>query len=495
MNINTGNAMRVGGLASGIDTEEIVSQLMEAERAPLIKLEQDQQRISWKTDAFRDINTQLKELDDIVNEMKYSKSYKSKSTSTSDDGAVTANANSSASEGTYNIKVDQLASGEIHAGNTGSIDSETFKANEGTYKFSMYDENGEKQTYQFDVEEDDNLNDVLKKINNAGEGNVRASYDASSKRVIMETTRTGVYNPGTDSDNYGGEIIFEDNFFEDTLKLTNRNDAQNAKFEYNGLETESKENNYTINNIHFTFNNVTDGNTRVTVTNNVDDAYDNIKNFVDKYNEIIDTMNTSQREEKHRNFPPLTKEQEEEMTDREIEKWEEKAKSGILRGESSIRNGMLKMRQSTQAKVDTDGAYSLLSQIGITTTGDYQDGGKLEIDEGKLKEALSNNADDVYELFVNSSEGEGRGLINRFDDALDQTKSQIESKAGKSYQSPDNYSLGREMKRLDTRVETFEKRMETIENRYWKQFTAMEKAISRMNQQADYMFSQFGDGM
>src|SRR5699024_1728346 len=86
-------------------------------------------------------------------------------------------------------------------------------------------------------------------------------------------------------------------------------------------------------------------------------------------------------------------------------------------------------------------------------------------------------ADDVYKLFVNNSEGEGRGLINRFDDALDQTKSQIESKAGKSYQTPDNYSLGREMKRLDTRVETFEKRMEKIEDRYWKQFTAMEKAI------------------
>src|SRR5699024_2685847 len=290
---------------------------------------------------------------------------------TSDDGAVTASANSSASEGTYNVKVDQLATGEMHAGDTGSIDSESFTANEGTYEFAMYDENGEKQTYQFEVEEDDTLNDVLKKIN------VRASYDASSKRVIMETTRTGVYNPGTDSNNYGGEIIFEDDFFENTLKLTNQKDAQNAKFEYNGLETESKENNYTINNIHFTFNNVTDGNTRITVTNNVDDAYDNIKNFVDKYNEIIDEMNTSQCEEIHRDYPPLTKEQKEEMTDREIEKWEEKAKSGILRGESSIRNGMLKMRQSTQAKVDTDGAYNLLSQIGITTTGDYQDGGKL----------------------------------------------------------------------------------------------------------------------
>src|SRR5699024_8154055 len=155
------------------------------------------------------------------------------------------------------------------------------------------------------------------------------------------------------------------------------------------------------------------------------------------------------------------------MTDREIEKWEEKAKSGIHRGESSIRNGMLKMRQSTQAKVDTDGAYNLLSHIGITTTSDYQDGGKLQIDEAKKKEAVCNNADDVYEIFVNNSEGNSRGLINRFDDALDQTKRQMESKAGKSYQTPDNYTLGRKMKRQDTRDESFEKRMEKIEDRYW----------------------------
>src|SRR5699024_12505536 len=129
------------------------------------------------------------------------------------------------------------------------------------------------------------------------------------------------------------------------------------------------------------------------------------------------------------------------------------------------------MRQSTQAKVDTDGAYNLLSQIGITTTSDYQDGGKLQIDEDKLKEALSNNGDDVYKLFVNNSEGEGRGLINRFDDALDQTRSQIESKAVESYRTPDKYSLGREMTRLDTRGDTCEKRMEEREERYWIQVT------------------------
>src|SRR5699024_9031365 len=159
----------------------------------------------------------------------------------------------------------------------------------------------------------------------AWEGNVRASYEASSKKVIMETTRTGLYIPRTDSNNYDGVIIFEYDLFEYKLKITNQDDSQNTKVEYKELEYENKHIIYKIININYTYNNVTDGKTRITVTNNVDDEYDNIKNFVDKYNEIIDEMNTSQREEIHRDYPPLTKEQKEEMTDREIEKWEEKA--------------------------------------------------------------------------------------------------------------------------------------------------------------------------
>ena len=214
--------------------------------------------------------------------------------------------------------------------------------------------------------------------------------------------------------------------------------------------------------------------------------------FIDKYNETIDAMNTSQFEERYRDFKPLTEEQREEMTEDQIKRWEEKAKSGILRGESAIRDGMYTLRQSLQQKVETSGAYTLLSEVGITTTKNYLDGGKLEVNEEKLRTALRENPDDVFKLFSNSEEGTSSGLINRFDDALDRTRANIEQKAGRSTQTLDNYQLGKNMKALEERIETFERRMVKVEERYWNQFTAMEKAISQLNQQSSFLFSQFG---
>src|SRR5699024_5846038 len=236
----------------------------------------------------------------------------------------------------------------------------------------------------------------------------------------------------------------------------------------------------------------TETNARISVTTDVEDSFDKIMAFVDKYNETIDEMNQSQREEKYRDYPPLTEEQKAEMSEDQIKKWEEKAQSGILRGESTISNGMHSLRQSLQQSVETDGEYKLLSQIGITTTKNYMDGGKLEVDEEKLRAALRDHPDDVHQLFSNSNKGNSRGLIHRFDDALDQTRSDIERKAGKSTHTLDNYQLGKNMKRLNNRIEDFQARMVKVEERYWRQFTAMEKAISQLEQQSSHLFSQFG---
>src|SRR5699024_1844577 len=125
-------------------------------------------------------------------------------------------------------------------------------------------------------------------------------------------------------------------------------------------------------------------------------------------------------------------------------------------------------------------------------TKNYLDGGKLEIDEDKLKEALRENSDDVYKLFTNSTQGEGRGLIHRFDDTLDRTQANIEEKAGKDHHTLDNYSLGKRMKEINDRISDFESRMIRVEQRYWNQFTAMEKALSNLNQQSEHLFAQFG---
>lgn len=481
--------MRVGGLASGMDIEAMVNKLMEAERIPLTKLQQQQTTLTWKTEAFRDINSKLLDLDKMMINMKLSTTYKPKEAVSSQEGAVTATASSSAANGSYNINVTQLASNEMWTSENDNIEVST----PGTYTFQTYDEKKKEfTTKEIQLTAEDNLKSVLKKINDSSEGTVRAFYDEGSKQIIMETTRTGKYN------DEGTEIVF-DSRLQELLGFdgTPAKGATDAVFKYNdGVELTSKNNSYTLNGISFNFNSTTDGNARISITNNVDEAFDNIKEFVDKYNEMIDAMNKSQTEEKYRDFPPLTKEQEAEMSDKQIEQWEKKAKSGILRGETMIRDGMTSLRSSLQGVVDTDGQYNMLSQIGITTTKNYLDGGKLEIDEEKLKAALRDNSDDVYKLFSSNSEGASRGLMHRFDDALDKTKGQIEQKAGNSASvSLENYSIGKQMKELNKRIGVFEKRMIQVEQRYWNQFNAMEKAISKLNQQADYLFSQFGGGM
>ncbi|MFD1361680.1 flagellar hook-associated protein 2 [Lentibacillus salinarum] len=485
--------MRIGGLASGMDVDNLVNKLMEAERMPLQKMEQDQTKLTWKQDAFRDVNKTLAELDDMTLDMKKSSTYNSKSANSSQDNAVTATASSDADEGTFNIKVNKMATSAITMSQESlEMDEDSILSDEGvdSVSFTTYDSNGDPQEHSYTIGEKDTLNDVLEMITE-DDNNVRAIYDPHSQKVAMETTRTGDYN--TD----GSEIDFDssDAFFS-SLKLTGaETGGTDAEFKYNGIEMTSHNNEYELGGVTYEFNDTTTGDgANVTVANDVEQSFESIMNFVDQYNEVVEKLNGTQQEEKFRDYPPLTEEQKNEMSEREIELWEEKAKSGILRGESSISGGLFSMRSSWYSEVETDGAYTSLTQIGITTTSNYLDGGKLEVDEQALKDALSNDPDSVHQLFSNGSEGDDRGVINRLEDSLDSTIGQIEQRAGKGTDTLENYTIGKRMKDLNERIASFEERMVQVENRYWSQFTEMEKAIQQMNQQSAQLQNQFGGG-
>src|SRR5699024_5763502 len=97
--------MRVGGIASGMDIEAMVNKLMEAERIPLQKLQQQQTTLEWKRDAFRDINSSLLELDNIVRDMKYTSFYNSKSTTSSNSSVATVTDRSGAMYCSFDINL------------------------------------------------------------------------------------------------------------------------------------------------------------------------------------------------------------------------------------------------------------------------------------------------------------------------------------------------------------------------------------------------------
>lgn len=498
--------LRIGGLATGMEIDQIVDRLMEAERMPLERMKQDQIMLTWKQDAFREINRSLLELEHMIFDMKLSPTYQSKTVHSSNENAVTATASSSAVDGSYQIHVSQLATNAINVGkpenrleaNKSLKDLNILQENS-TIVISTYDDQGEKIDTEVYLDADDTLHRALQKITDQVD-HVRAFYDEASNQVVLETTRTGAFHPnkplslGDESVNEYPEIIFNNDheFFSNLgLHTENERGGENAEFIYNNeLTLQSRTNDYSLQGIHFDFHHTTEENARITVSTDIDHTVEAIKEFVEKYNEIIDLLNGSQQEEVYRDFPPLTDEQKSEMTEQQIKQWEEKAKSGILRGEYTITQGLIQLRQNWTTPVAHEGSYQMMNQIGIRTTNRYMDGGKLELDENELREALVEDPESVRALFVSTS-NDYDGILNRLEDSVKQMRGRIEDQAGRGNYTLDNYALGRQLKALNERIEQFEDRMVRVETRYWNQFTAMEKAIQRLNEQSNFLFAQF----
>ncbi|MFJ7950819.1 flagellar filament capping protein FliD [Lysinibacillus sp. NPDC096418] len=234
-------------------------------------------------------------------------------------------------------------------------------------------------------------------------------------------------------------------------------------------------------------------------------AMEQIKEFVAKYNEMIEDFNKQLKETKYRDYAPLTKEQREDMSEYEQKIWDEKAKSGLLRSDSQIREGMANMRLSFMGSVGGlgDKLMDSLAEIGITTTNDMTKSGQLVIDDTKLEAALAKDPDQVHQLFAQSGEvkkttdGNGnvvtedtRGIAWRLRDAMKDLTKNIEKKAGKDGAVNNTFGLGLKINETDDRITKLQAKLKNIEARYWKQFTAMEQAINKANSQSSMFMQQ-----
>ncbi|MEC1178868.1 flagellar filament capping protein FliD [Metasolibacillus meyeri] len=232
-------------------------------------------------------------------------------------------------------------------------------------------------------------------------------------------------------------------------------------------------------------------------------AKEQIVEFVTKYNEMIDEFNTLLKENKYRDYAPLTDDQRKDMSESEQKLWDEKAKSGLLRNDSLIRDGMAQMRATFMSNVAGlgDTLMDSLAEIGITTSKDMKESGKLVIDEKKLDAALSKDPDQVHKIFNQTGEvkeitdangrrviEDSRGIAYRLRSAMDNMTKGIERKAGREGMTDQTHNIGRSIVDSNKRIETLQAKLKMIEARYWKQFGAMEAAINKANQQSMMFF-------
>ncbi|RFU69334.1 flagellar hook protein [Peribacillus saganii] len=343
----------------------------------------------------------------------------------------------------------------------------------------------------FLIQGNESFNSVMNKVTNSSVG-VSMMYDSFSDKVTLTRKETGNFNTA------GEEIITQGEFINNVLKFQDavETGGENSRFTINGLTTERSSNTFEMNGVSFTLKKTfSDAAVTVAINNDNNKVFENIKNFVTKYNELIDNIKKKTSEERYRSYTPLTDEQREQLSDKQQEQWEEKAKSGLLRNDSNLSSVLLKMRSDFYTPVINDevsSAFKQLTNIGIKTTSNYQDGGKLEINEAELKKAIETDPLSVEKLF-NASEGTSsqKGIVQRLYDTVTDSIDTLKKTAGNTLSTNKQFSLGLELDNVDSSINRFEDRLKQVEDRYWRQFTAMEKAIQRSNEQMNYLTQQF----
>ncbi|MFP3723177.1 flagellar filament capping protein FliD [Niallia circulans] len=357
-------------------------------------------------------------------------------------------------------------------------------------------EDGTKNKQSFKIDGSTSLNSMFSKINSSNVG-ISMFYDTGTDKVVAQRTDTGILNNGAEEIEFLGK---DAEFFTKTLNLTEKTAGSDAEFTINGLKTSRKSNTFTMNDVTFNLNKNTAAgeSVNVNIQTDTDSIFDTIKSFVDKYNETIGAVNTELTAQRYSAFQPLTEEQKAAMGEKEIEQWEEKAKSGLLKRDPLLTSGLNKMRNSLYAsvtvndKTKTIEKYNQLAEIGITTSKDYLERGKLEINEEKLRAAIEDNPEAVYQLFMaDGPTTDQQGLARRLRTDISDTMKQIEEKAGNTFKTEYNYTIGKDMLRIDDNIESMEYRLKQIEDRYWSQYNAMEKAIQKLNNQSSQLAGFF----
>ncbi len=220
---------------------------------------------------------------------------------------------------------------------------------------------------------------------------------------------------------------------------------------------------------------------------------DTIVKFVDDYNKLLDDIygevTTSRPKSSGSYYDPLTEEQKEEMSDDEIEKWEENAKKGLLYRDSSVQTFLSDLRGTMASAVDG----MTLSAMGITLTDSWSDNGKLEIDESKLDNAIATYGDKIADFFT-SENGLAAKLEKTVDKAIS-TKSKnygyLTSLAGmKNTKTDTDNQIYRQMESIQSLIDRLTEKYENEQESYWDRFTSLETYMAQMQQQSSYFATE-----
>jgi len=317
-----------------------------------------------------------------------------------------------------------------------------------------------------------------------GASNITAKYSTVSGGIVFEARDAGnktlkinsvdqTATKGTDliatvKDNYGGSI-----------------------------DVGGTSNTKTIDGVTFTFKAETTSDVKITGTQDVSALKDKIVKFVNDYNDLLGTINGKLWESYDKDYQPLTDEQKDAMSDSQVEKWETKAKTGLLKGDDDLTALSESMKDVMSTLMKSTGFD--LEKIGITPVKDYKElNGTFSVDQDKLTEALQNNFADVKDLFMKGygdSSVKDAGIMPKLKSLINDNFIKFDSVFNKKAASSGVYAYSNEMtKQINDKkklIDEMNDDLKTREDGFYSKFSKLESAMAAAQEQQTQMSSWF----
>lgn len=409
-------------------------------------------------------------------------------------------------------------------------------------------EKGEAVTQKITLGKDSTIQDVVSALRENG---LNASFDENNGRLFVSSKDTGKAAdftisasttkkiPKTDDDgnlvkDKDGNVVMEEIKMSDdesasskkllgllgldTVNNTYDNqavkiDGRNAVISLNGVKYTNTTNDFAINGLNVSVTGVTDNvtdpenvdlstlddSTAITITTTTDSQgiYDKVKDFLTEYNNIINEITKLYNADSAGSYEPLTDDEKDKMSDTEIEKWETKIKDSLLRRDTSLGTIMNSMMTAMSSPITIDGKDYSLSSFGIQTLGylnaakNEQNAYHIDGDEDdentsgnkdKLMDAITKNPDTVIDFM--------KQLSTNLYKAMDQ---QMQSSSLRSrYKIYNDKELDKEYSNLTKTIKQWESKVSDKEDYYYKKFSNMETAMSKLQSQTSSLSSMLG---
>ena len=429
------------GLATGMDTASIVSQLIELKRAPIYRLQRQRQSYENQISALGTLKTKLTALQDAALALDTANEFASLVAESANENVVEVTAGTNAAPGSYDIEVTTLA--ESQKSRSQGYDTALTAVGEGTMNFTV---GGEAQSLELTGYT--SLEDLAERINNEITG--------VSATIINDGSATGGYSLVLTGDAGTGSAFTVDASGVSggtAPAFTEIQAATDASLIIDGIVITANGNHLedVISGLTLDLTGVSTpgATTRVTVETDSSGVKEQVKALVDAYNDLLSF-------------------------------YEDGTKAGgKLEGNSTARSVVARMENLMSASQSGGGAYTIFAQIGIER---QQSTRSLKFDETKFDAALADNYAAVRDLFI---EREGNiGKASLIDTAVEELTDSIDGlfKIGTD-------SLNRRVDNVDSTIERYEMSIESYRTTLERKFLAMERSVSLLQAQGSYLSS------